>query len=53
MVTDAAEQASLRLTPPEFASSPFRDPSAVLYSTEDLLAAEDRLLDRVQATRPG
>lgn len=57
MVTDAAEQASLRLTPPELASSPvrfqrpdgssrFRDPSAVLYSTEDLLAAEDRLLDR-------
>ena len=57
MVTDAAEQASLRLTPPELASSPvrfqrpdgssrFRDPSAVLYSTEDLLAAEDRLLNR-------
>lgn len=57
MVTDAAEHASLRLTPPELASSPilfqrpdgssrFRDPSAVLYSTEALLAAEDRLLDR-------
>lgn len=57
MITDAAEQASLRLTPPELASSParfqradgssrFRDQTAVLYSTEDLLAAEDRLLDR-------
>jgi conjugative relaxase-like TrwC/TraI family protein len=57
LVTDAAEQASLRLTPPELASSPvlfrrpdgssrFRHPSAVLYSTEELLAAEDRLLDR-------
>ncbi len=64
MVTDAAEQASLRLTPPELASSPllfrrtdgssrFRHPSAVLYSTEELLAAEDRLLDRShQATGP-
>ncbi|WP_027287042.1 MobF family relaxase [Ruania albidiflava] len=61
MVTDAAEQASLRLTPPELASSPivfrrpdgssrFRHPSAVLYSTEELLAAEDRLLDRSHAT---
>ena len=64
LVTDAAEQASLRLTPPELASSPllfrrpdgssrFRHPSAVLYSTEELLAAEDRLLDRShQATGP-
>jgi conjugative relaxase-like TrwC/TraI family protein len=61
MVTDAAEQASLRLTPPELASSPllfrrtdgssrFRHPSAVLYSTEELLAAEDRLLDRSHTT---
>ncbi|WP_396290676.1 MobF family relaxase [Curtobacterium sp. KT1] len=61
MVTDAAEQASLRLTPPELASSPllfrrpdgssrFRHPSAALYSTEELLAAEDRLLDRSHAT---
>ncbi|WP_270618479.1 MobF family relaxase [Micrococcus luteus] len=61
MVTDAAEQASLRLTPPELASSPvvfrrpdgssrFRHPGAVLYSTEELLAAEDRLLDRSHAT---
>jgi conjugative relaxase-like TrwC/TraI family protein len=57
MVSDAAEHASLRLTPPELASSPalfqrpdgssrFRDRAAVLYSTEDLLAAEDRLLAR-------
>src|SRR5699024_11482562 len=61
MVTDAAEQASLRLTPPELSSSPllfrrpdgssrFRHPSAVLYSTEELLAAEGRLLDRSHAT---
>ncbi|WP_261369805.1 ATP-dependent DNA helicase [Corynebacterium sanguinis] len=61
MVTGAAEQASLRLTPPELASSPvvfrrpdgssrFRHPGAVLYSTEELLAAEDRLLDRSHAT---
>lgn len=61
MVTEAAEQASLRLTPPELASSPvvfrrpdgssrFRHPSAILYSTEELLAAEDRLLDRSRAT---
>ena len=61
LVTDAAEQASLRLTPPELSSSPllfrrpdgssrFRHPSAVLYSTEELLAAEDRLLDRSHAT---
>src|SRR5699024_8517136 len=31
-------------------SSRFRHPSAVLYSTEELLAAEDRLLDRSHAT---
>ncbi len=60
MVTDAAEQASLRLTPPELASSPllfrrpdgssrFRHTGAILYSTEELLAAEDRLLDRSHA----
>lgn len=61
MVTNAAEQASLRLTPPELASSPllfrrpdgssrFRHPAAVLFSTEELLAAEDRLLDRSHTT---
>src|SRR5699024_1853044 len=57
LVTDAAEQASIRLTPPELASSPvlfrrpdgssrFRHSGAIVYSTEELLAAEDRLLDR-------
>ena len=57
MVTDAAEQASLRLTPPELASSPllfrrpdgttrFREVGRVVFSTEALLAAEDRLLER-------
>lgn len=61
MVTDAAEQASLRLTPPELASSPllfrrpdgtsrFHHPGATVYSTEELLAAEDRLLERSLAT---
>lgn len=61
LVTDAAEQASLRLTPPELASSPllfrrpdgssrFRHPAATLFSTEELLAAEDRLLDRSHTT---
>ena len=51
-LTATGEQASLRLTPPELASSPvvFRRPGAVLYSTEELLAAEDRLLDRSHAT---
>jgi hypothetical protein len=60
MITDAAEHVSLRLTPPELASSParfqrpdgssrFRDPSAALYSTEGLLAAEDRLLTRANS----
>ncbi|WP_271202576.1 MobF family relaxase [Microbacterium dextranolyticum] len=57
LVVDAAEQASLRLTPPELASSPvqfrrpdgtsrFRPHAAVLFSSEALLAAEDRLLAR-------
>lgn len=57
MVTDAAEQASLQLTPPELASSPllfrrpdgttrFREVGRVVFSTEALLAAEDRLLER-------
>lgn len=61
MVTDAALHASLRLTPPELASSPaqfqrpdgssrFRDPAAVVYSTEGMLAAEDRLIDRANIT---
>ena len=54
---DAAEQASLRLTPPDLATSPvafrrvdgtsvFRPKHSTLFSSELLLAAEDRLLDR-------
>ncbi|WP_308468924.1 MobF family relaxase [Rathayibacter soli] len=55
MVADAAEAASLRLTPPELASSPvafrrldgtsvFRPRHSEVFSSEGLLAAEDRLL---------
>ena len=57
MVIDAAEQASIRLTPPELASSPaafqradgtsmFRPRNAARYSGAAVLAAEDRLLAR-------
>ncbi|WP_223397214.1 MobF family relaxase [Nocardioides rotundus] len=57
MVVDAAEQASLRLTPPELATSPaafrrvdgtsvFRPKHSTVFSSEELLAAEDRLLNR-------
>ncbi|GAB3546624.1 MobF family relaxase [Arthrobacter tumbae] len=57
MIADAAEQASLRLTPPELAASPavfrridgtsvFRPKHSTVFSSEELLAAEDRLLDR-------
>lgn len=57
MVTDAAEQASIRLTPPELASSPaafqradgtsmFRPRNTARYSGAAVLAAEDRLLAR-------
>lgn len=57
MIADAAEAGSLRLTPPELASSPaifrrsdgtsaFRPRHATVYSSEQLLAAEDRLLER-------
>lgn len=57
MVVDAAEQASLRLTPPELAASPasfrrvdgtsvFRPKHSTVFSSEELLTAEDRLLDR-------
>ena len=60
LVVDAAEQASLRLTPPELASSPvqfrradgtsrFRPYASVLFSSEALLAAEDRLLARADS----
>src|SRR5699024_1001222 len=55
LIPDAAERASLQLTPPEFASTParfrrsdgssaFRPQNATVYSSEQVLAAEDRLL---------
>lgn len=61
MIADAAEATSLRLTPPEFAVSPpefqrgdgtsvFRPRYSALYSSQDLLDAEDRLLARSWAT---
>ena len=57
MVADAAQHASLRLTPPDLASSPlvfrradgstvFRPKDSTVFSSEALLAAEDRLLHR-------
>ncbi|MDN5972967.1 MAG: relaxase domain-containing protein [Bifidobacterium crudilactis] len=57
MVVDAAEHASLQLTPPELATSPalfqradgtsrFRPSASTVFSSEGLLAAEDRLLAR-------
>ncbi|MDN5757562.1 MAG: relaxase domain-containing protein [Tomitella sp.] len=57
MIADAAEQSSLRLTPPDLATSPvafrrvdgtsvFRPKHSTVYSSELLLVAEDRLLDR-------
>ncbi|GAA1370076.1 conjugative relaxase-like TrwC/TraI family protein [Brevibacterium luteolum] len=61
MIADAAEQASLRLTPPDLATSPatfrrvdgtsvFRPKHSTVFSSELLLAAEDRLLDRARTT---
>ena len=61
MVVDAAEAVSLRLTPPELASSPaefrrpdgtsvFRPKHSALFSSEALLAAEDCLLERAHTT---
>src|SRR5690606_11173619 len=55
MVVDAAEAESFRLTPPELASSPavfrradessvFRPKNSTVFSSEELLDAEDRLL---------
>ena len=55
-IVDAAERISLRLTPPELASSPptfrrqdgsslFRPKATTVYSSEQVLAAEDRLID--------
>lgn len=64
LVVDAAEAASLRLTPPELATSPvafrrpdgtsvFRPKHSTVFSSEVLLAAEDRLLERARmATGP-
>ena len=64
MVADAAEQASLRLTPPELATSPakfrrpdgtsvFRPKHSTVFSSDSLLAAEDHLLQRARtATGP-
>jgi hypothetical protein len=57
MVVDAAERESLRLTPPELATSPevfrradgstvFRPRHCVVFTSHELLAAEDRLLAR-------
>ncbi|WP_423794344.1 ATP-dependent DNA helicase [Micrococcus terreus] len=59
LVVDAAEAASLRLTPPELATSPvafrrpdgtsvFRPKHSTVFSSELLLAAEDRLLERTR-----
>jgi conjugative relaxase-like TrwC/TraI family protein len=61
MVVDTAEAASLRLTPPELATSPavfrrpdgtsaFRPKASTVYTSEELLAAEDRLLERARTT---
>ncbi|MBD8054467.1 relaxase domain-containing protein [Rhodococcus ruber] len=60
MVVDAAERASIRLTPPELASSPavfrrpddtsrFRPVGSTVYSSPGILAAEDRLLSRARS----
>lgn len=59
MVVDAAEHASIQLTPPELASSPtvfrraddssrFRPIASTVYSSPDILAAEDRLLEHAR-----
>lgn len=59
MIADAAEQGSLRLTPPELATSPvafqrddgssvFRPRHSTVYSSTQLLEAEDRLLARTR-----
>lgn len=66
-IVDAAERVSLQLSPPELASSPptfrrpdgssvFRPKAATVFSSEQVLAAEDRLLaasnDRSAPTVP-
>jgi conjugative relaxase-like TrwC/TraI family protein len=59
MVVDAAERESLRLTPPELATSPelfrrddgstvFRPRHSIVFTSVELLAAEDRLLARAE-----
>lgn len=61
MVVDAAESASFRLTPPELASSPavfrradessvFRPKHSTVFSSGELLDAEDRLLQLSRTT---
>ena len=61
LVADAAEQRSLRLTPPELVSSPvvfrrgdgssvFRPRHSTVFSSQQLLQAEDRLLARSHDT---
>jgi conjugative relaxase-like TrwC/TraI family protein len=61
LVVDAAERASLRITPPELAPSPasflradgtsvFRPKHATVFTSTDLLDAEARLLERAADT---
>ncbi|MGY4856328.1 MobF family relaxase [Cryobacterium sp. AP23] len=61
LVVDAAERASLRITPPELAPSPtsflradgttvFRPKNATLFTSTELLDAESRLLERAADT---
>ncbi|WP_417233944.1 MobF family relaxase [Arthrobacter sp.] len=61
LVVDAAEVASLRLTPPELATSPavfqradgtsvFRPKHSTVFSSEVLLVSEERLLERANTT---
>ena len=61
LIVDAATGASIRLTPPELAASPeafrwsdgssrFRPRQSAVFSSADLLAAEDRLLVRANTT---
>lgn len=60
LIVEAAEQGSLRLTPPDLATTPaaftradggseFRPKHSTVFSAEHLLAAEDRLLKRADA----
>ena len=60
MIVDAAENASLRLTPPELSSAPtafrrvdgssvFRPKHSTVFSSRVLLEAEYRYLDRAHA----